>query len=169
MTLVPPHLVQRLIAGRPWRVPTDRLLKLVAIEIEPRTVLQIGHDLQTARLLRDVFPEASVEVREPEHVTDGTWDLIVCAFGLSSGFHDDCTLANGLERRLAPGGVLALLELVGSSSDEVADALERSGVRPRATLADSLAGSLRTLHRTEGRTWLGLWRHVLFLGRRLEA
>jgi hypothetical protein len=136
---------------RPWSVPAARLIELLRLEARPKAIALLGHDSRTLSALRQAFPLATVIAVEPHDLdrADG-FDAILCVCGLSWGFDSDTALIERLTAKLPIGGHLALMEVRGTT-------------RALGRLLDT---HLVPLHQTEERSWMGLWRHILYVGRK---
>lgn len=136
---------------RPWNVPTGRLIQLLSLEARPASIALIGRDERTVAALQHAFPSARTEAVEPHQLERaGGFDTVVCACGFWGGFASDVELVECLTELLPTGGHLALMEVRGST-------------RALGTL---LRGHLVPLHQSEERSWMGLWQHLLYVGRK---
>ncbi len=159
-------LLHRLLDRRPRAVPADRLIDLLALEARPHSILVVGDD-RAHEAVATAFPAARVDrfdgvtANGPAH-TAPSHDAVLCVQGVTRGFASDRALTRCLVDRLLPGGHLALLELAVAS--ELRSALR--GVVGHRPLVNELGRSLVPLHHSEESSWLGIWRHLLFVGRK---
>ncbi|MCB9675830.1 MAG: hypothetical protein H6737_11980 [Alphaproteobacteria bacterium] len=165
-TLSQTHPTRRFLDRQPWRLPSDPLVELLALDARPRRILQVGADERTSTLLAKTFPDALVVVSEPDRLDGHEADAILCAFGLTATFKSDARLADELADRLPLGGHLALLELEGASTLDLEALLRRSGIHARSGLVEALGDRLAPLHVARATSWMGLWRHLLYVGRK---
>ena len=156
--------LSRLLDRRPRGVPAERLVRLLALEARPRSILVIGDDrahtaVEQAFPLARVDRVAGVAPGSPLHTEpSGQHDAILCVQGLTHGFKSDQDLARQLVAHLPEGGHLAILELTGVP--------EIQAVLGGAPLVESLSDVLVPLHLSKESVSMGVWRHMLFVGRK---
>lgn len=144
-------LTQRFLEAPPRPLPGHALVRVLELEDEPTTMLVLGHDFPTIRLLREAFPDVVLDVVDAEHACPVHHDTVVLA-GVAPAFIRDGAFLDGLIAGLPVGGHLAM-------------AYVRPG-NPRSNL--SLPG-MRALHVSERRSWRGDWTETVYVGRKLPA
>jgi len=155
-------------AARPARpAAVHPLAQLLAMEARPERIAVWAPDGLLQRSLDALFPRAEVFAVGCAAEAAGA-DAVVLAPTLARRQPVSASELARLAAGLPAGGLLAVQQQAMVAPALVTTAWT-AGASVDPDFEDQLGATLVPLHRTEGRRGLGLWREVLWLGRKGQA
>lgn len=147
----------RLLHGLADRVGPDG--EVVGVDCVPEMAERARRKTRAARQVR-------VETLAGTALPDGPFDLVTAAYALTLA-PDWATWLDRLAARLAPDGILGVLDFAGRPAAPIRSLFEAHAVEFGTERREAIRAGFRLTQDRERRAWGGLWRYFWSTGSRI--